>query len=115
MGKAQVIHVEVGKMPNIRTVDTHYKKLQDLVGGHMEVIFINPKVAMYHHGEGKLIGLEPNFNFLVKAPGEIRIGDVIVGDVFFATHDKEGEMISLTDNMIEDIMHRFIDRHHFLG
>ena len=115
MEKAQVIHVQVDKMPELKTVDTYYKNLQSLVGGHMEVIFINPKIVMYHHGEGKIIGLPPNFNFVVDDSRGVRVADVIVGDVFFATHDSEGEMISLTERMIEEIMSRFMDRLHFLG
>lgn len=114
MGKAQVIHVKVNEMPELKTVDTHYKNLQTLVGGHMDAIFVAPHIAMYHHGEGKLIGLP--YNFLMcknTGTGEV-VGDHIVGDVFFATHDEEGEMISLTEDMINEIMIMFLRRDTFL-
>jgi hypothetical protein len=114
MGKAQIIHVKVDQMPELKTTDTYYKNLQTLVGGHMDAIFVAPNIAMYHHGEGKLIGLPFNF-LLCKNTGRNEVvGDNIVGDVFFATHDSEGEMISLTEDMVHEIMNMFLRRDTFL-
>jgi hypothetical protein len=61
---------------------------------------------MWLNEEGKLDGLAENF-CLVR---DNLILDVIVGDVFFASHDDEGNTTSLTDDMLERILKRFVNR-----
>lgn len=102
----RVLHVPVGDQPTIKEIDGSLKSMQSLVGGHLEGLGITEDIAMYLHGEGKGIGLPQNFLLMNKA----QIVDVAVGDVFFCSHNEEGDAVSLTDEMIQEIVNRFIDR-----
>lgn len=111
----KVIHLKVGKQPVEKEIEgDDLPTLQSLVGGSLEAIFPTANIAMYLNEEGKLMNLAPNFNIIKKIDGKLKAVDVIVGDVFFATHNNEGEMESLTNEMIDEIMTRFIDRVNFL-
>lgn len=101
----RVLHVPVGDQPTIKEIDGSLKSQQSLVGGYIQLIAVDEAIDMYLNEEGKLKGLEQNFLLMNKA----QIVDVAVGDVFFASHRGES-MASLTDEMIQEIVDRFIDR-----
>ena len=76
MSKIKVIYKAPGEAPEIRTIKDNLKTLQDLVGGHIEIVAIERGVVMICNEEGKLLGLEPNFY-------AVEMNDVIVGPVVF--------------------------------
>lgn len=87
-----VLKVEPGKAPEQVTIPNTLKAMQELVGGHIEVINYQGACLICNE-DGKLLGLEPNR----------RIGqDVIVGTFFLANSDLEGQMFSLSE---EDLSH----------
>ena len=87
-----VLKVEPGKAPEQVTIPNTLKAMQELVGGHIEVINYQGACLICNE-DGKLLGLEPNR----------RIGqDVIVGTFFLANSDLEGRMFSLSE---EDLAH----------
>jgi hypothetical protein len=87
-----------------------YKTSQELVGGYIERLMIDDEIDLWLNEEGKLNGLQPNFN-LVRND---KVIDVVVGDVFFASHDDEGNTTSLTEEMISRIQKRFQDRRNMI-
>lgn len=80
-----------------------------LVGGYIECLRVTEEIDLWLNEEGKLDDLEPNFG-LVRGD---QILDIIVGDVFFASHDSEGETISITEEQIAHVKERFIERRLF--
>lgn len=84
------------------------KAMQDLVGGHVQMIYITPDIQLYLNEEGKIEGLESNFYLLNKGA----IVDEIVGNCFFATIEND-DIASLTDKQLEEIKKRFINREIF--
>ena len=82
-----VLKVEPGKAPEQVTIPNTLKAMQELVGGHIEVINYQGACLICNE-DGKLLGLEPNR----------RIGqDVITGTFFLANSDLEGSLYSLSE------------------
>ena len=81
---------EPGKRAVLKEIEGDLTSMQVLVGGWIEIVTINddPSIILICNEEGKLEGLEPNFSFR---------GDLIVGTVFFARGDDEGDIIGLED------------------
>lgn len=80
---------------------------RELVGGYLELLRVDDDIDLWLNEEGKLMELNGNFNLVVQGK---RVIDVVVGDVFFASHDNEGNTTSLNDEQIERIHARFINR-----
>ena len=84
--------VEPGKAPEQITIPNTLKAMQELVGGHIEIVDYQGACLVCNE-EGKLLDLEPNR----------RIGqDVITGTFFLANSDLEGNLCSLSQ---EDLVH----------
>ena len=92
----KVLVKEPGKPAVLKEIENTLKSAQALVGGYIEILTINhnPKIPLICNEEGKLKGLKPNFPFR---------GDHIVGTVFFARGDDEGDLASLEDGDLEII------------
>lgn len=98
---AEYVHVPKNKirvvvkeplMPaRICLIDGELEAMQNLVGGYIEPYPYNDDIDIYLNEEGKLIGLKPN----LKIIHDNMIVDVIVGTVFFAKVDEEGNTVSL--------------------
>lgn len=87
-----VLKVEPGKAPEQITIPNTLKAMQELVGGHIEIVDYQGTCLVCNE-EGKLLELEPNR----------RVGqDVIAGTFFLANHDLEGNLCSLSQ---EDLVH----------
>lgn len=67
--------------------------MQKIVGGHIECVQLPHDIDLWLNEEGKLEGLPANIALFHN--GEVV--DIIVGDVFFASHDDEGDSTSLND------------------
>lgn len=95
----KVVVKEVGKTPEVRYIDNSIKAMQKIVGGYIQVVphwpgSVSKKVTMMCNEEGKLRGLEPNFDIP---------GDRIVGNILITRTDDEGETVSLTESDIARI------------
>lgn len=87
-----VLKVEPGKVPEQITIPNTLKAMQELVGGHIEIVDYQGACLVCNE-EGKLLDLEPNR----------RVGqDVITGTFFLANSDLEGNLCSLSQ---EDLAH----------
>jgi hypothetical protein len=108
----RVIILEAGN-PEAKVIekfDHSLENLQAVVGGYIEAIRVNDSITIWINEEGKLIdGIEPNFNLI----GEGKPYDIVMGDVLIAGTDHEGETVSLTDEEIQEVQERFLNRVNF--
>lgn len=85
------------------------EELQKIVGGYIEIpylseVFAENDIDMIINDEGKLIeGLKPEIA-IVKS-GENRILDLVMGNCIFASHDEEGNTVSLNAEQMEIVKH----------
>jgi len=89
-----------GEAPKVIKVPKGLQQMQSLVGGNIEMmrgdaVGLPQAIDVWFNEEGKLIGLPPNL--VLRMPGSREIWDVVMGPVFFTTHDDEGDTCSLPD------------------
>ena len=89
-------------------VGNSYELLRNAVGGWIECANVEHNIDIWLNEEGKLIGLEPNRLATALFWDKWGIGtDIIVGDVFLATNNEEGETIGLNKEQI-DYLQEFV-------
>ena len=86
----------------VKEIDDTLQALQKEVNGHIEIPYIsrrlvNNGIDVIINDEGKLLDLEPQ----IIVQDNNKILDVIHGTCVFASHDEDGNTISLTDEQIE--------------
>ncbi|MCI8308782.1 MAG: DUF3846 domain-containing protein [Clostridia bacterium] len=97
MDRIKVIIVEPNKKPYISEIDNTLEKLQEIVGGFIDILKIENGVDLIINDEGKINNLPPN-RYLPN--------DFIAGTFIIAGGDNEtGETISLSD----DVLEKYID------
>lgn len=75
-----------------------YELISDAVGGWIECAQIKEDIDLWLNEEGKLNGLEPNRLATILFWERYGVGsDIIVGDVFLASSNSEGDTIGLSD------------------
>ena len=90
-----------------KTISNTLKELQQIVGGYIEIpyigdIFAENEIDMIINDEGKFIeGLKPEIAFVDSTNGKIM--DIVYGNCIFASHDDEGNTISLNEVQTEII------------
>ena len=90
-----IVIKNVNELPYIATYEKEELTLDDmqsLVGGYIECVAVTDKIDMWVNEEGKLYSLPLNF-FVDNGSWTV---DGICGDVFFASHDDEGNVVGLT-------------------
>jgi hypothetical protein len=99
-----VLMVEPGQHPRVTTLANDLDSLQKAVSigtdyqGLIEIISIGNGDCLLCNEEGKLISLE----------GNRRVGDDIIVGVFYITgEDKEGNLVSLSEQKIKHYTKRF--------
>ena len=93
----KVVIKKAGQKPEVKEIKGELHEMQEIVGGHLEVIGIFDGIFCVLNEEGKLIGLPANFALAY---------DVIVGDVFFCSVSGE-DFASLNDMQIDTIIKLF--------
>lgn len=94
----KVLMISPGQRPTLTTLKNELRALQEAVSigaddvGYIEIIGIDDDACLLLNEEGKLIGLQPNRRFH---------GDVLVGTFFVVGEDGEGNLTSLSQEMIE--------------
>jgi hypothetical protein len=97
----RVIYIEPGQEPEVREIESDYKAMQALVGGMLEVLFLDGhSVSLYFNEEGRLTGLPLNRWVPVPHVGTFDI----LGPMFVSAIDDEGSDVGLTDEQIETWM-----------
>lgn len=91
-----------------KEIDNTLEELQKIVGGYIEFPFLGNKfkdnvIDVIINEEGKFIeGLKPEIAIVSEKVGNIL--DIAYGNCVFASHDKEGNTIALTDEQIKVVM-----------
>lgn len=78
----KVVIKEPGYLPKEAQIENNLKALQNLVEGYIEHVNVNEDIGMIVNEEGKLRGLDPNFEFR---------GDMIVGTAVFVGYGEDGD------------------------
>ena len=91
----RVVRLAPGKMPEETTIMAGLDSLQSEVGGNIEVVGLDKGVDAYVNEEGLLIGLPFNCHLPTAYAGGRMVP--VVGTIILASHDAEGETVSLTD------------------
>lgn len=98
---AKLINVmikNVGAEPRTAEIVHNLAEMQEIVGGYIECVALPNNIDMWINEEG-MLEENPKLNLVVvNHKGDIHYK--IVGDVFFAGHNKKGETISLTPEQI---------------
>jgi hypothetical protein len=106
----KIVYVKAGNPQiEIRDVPSGLDTMKKLVGGYLELVRVTDEIDMWINEEGKLLELPPNFVLDYKG----RTVDIIAGDAFFASNNEEGDTVSLTNELVEEIKDRFITREVF--
>ena len=102
--KIKVLKVEPHKIPEVVELVNELEELQKAVSigtdyqGLIEIIDLEPGICLLCNEEGKLNGME----------GNRKVGnDIICGVFYIVGSDKQGNLISLSENDIERYMKRF--------
>jgi hypothetical protein len=83
-------------------IGNSYQLLRDSVDGYIECANVQHNIDIWLNEEGKLLGLEPNKTATLLFWQRWGTGsDIIVGDVFLASNDSEGETIGLDAEQLE--------------
>ncbi len=88
-----------------KEIDNTLDEIQKIVGGYIEFPFLGNKfkdnvIDVIINEEGKFIeGLKPEIAIVNEKIGSIM--DIVYGNCVFASHDKEGNTVALTDKQIE--------------
>ena len=101
----KVIVVEPKKEAYQEVIPNDLSKLQEMVGGYIEVLPIADKVCIVCNEEGKINRLP--LNRALYNEGEIY--EIIAGKFFIVGDDYEkGEFVSLTDEQVEKYLNKFL-------
>ena len=94
MNKIKVLFKEPNKAAEEREINSDLKTLQKLVGGYIEVVWLEDiQCQIILNEEGKIINLKPN---VYLWSGQ----DYVAGNLIVSAFDEDGESISLTKNQI---------------
>lgn len=91
-----------------KEIENELEDLQDIVGGYIEVPFLSETLTKHRvdviiNEEGKFIeGLRPEIAIVDRDTNQVL--DVVVGNCIFASHDKEGETVALTEEQYKIAM-----------
>lgn len=96
--KIRVLVVEPMKEPKVEYIENTLDGMQRVVGGLIEEIDLNDNTVLVCNEEGKLMNLQANR----------RVGrDVIAGTFFIAGDDGSEDLVSLTDEQVNEYKERF--------
>lgn len=104
MKTIRVVVIEPTKPPELREIETGLEPLQELVGGYIEMLFIDEECHGWVNDEGKRLGLTPNFNATAvmnqHGPGLLPWDSGIVGTMVIAGSGDEGDDIDVPESFL---------------
>jgi hypothetical protein len=102
----RALKIEPGKVPYEKEINNDLKGIQSEVEGLFECVYLDNNCIAVVNEEGKLNGMELNR----------RIGnDIIAGPIFICGDSKDGEFVSLNDDLIEKFVAEFKEIPTFTG
>lgn len=107
MEKLRILTLEVGKGLEVKEIEHNSNAMRKLVGGHRERIGFPNNIDLWINEEGIIHDLPFNFITFVIDNGVPQPVHTILGNVFFASLDEEGNTVSLNDIQIKRIEKMF--------
>jgi hypothetical protein len=92
INKVSVLVKNVGEEVKNIEIENSLRAMQEVVGGYVEKLLLPNNIYLYWNEEGKYNGLEENIIIQSKT-----VVDIIFGNVFFSSVDKNGELESLSE------------------
>lgn len=105
-----VLKTETDEVAIIQKFPLSLESMQTVVGGYVEPVRVTDSITIWGNETGKLDGLDLNFYLLGHDDKPL---DIMVGDVLITGTDEEGETVGLTDEEVEEVKDRFINRRCF--
>lgn len=101
--KVLVIPQELDEPIQLREIEPGLDSMKEIVGGWLEVVYCGELGDMWINEEGKLQGLRRNLfaTHLAHECFAIAPGDFIVGTVFLAGSNDQGDTVDVPDLTIE--------------
>ena len=96
-----------------KDINNTLEALQEIVEGYIEIpflseVFFKNDIDIIINEEGKFIeGLNPEIAIVRKRDNQI--ADIVYGNCIFASHDEQGETVSLSDEQIKVITEELKD------
>lgn len=96
-----------------KDINNTLEALQEIVEGNIEIpflseVFFKNDIDIIINEEGKFIeGLDPEIAIVRKKDNQIV--DIVYGNCIFASHDEQGETVSLNDEQIKVITEELKD------
>ena len=102
----RVLKIEPGKKPEAVEIGSGLEEMQQVVGGHIQVLYpFDDPVALVCNEEGKLLGLP--FNRALR-DDEGKVYDIISGVFFLCAAPPDSDRFAgLTDQQVKTYMERF--------
>jgi hypothetical protein len=96
---------------NVITIKDTLDAKHELVDGWLECVMLPNKIDLWINETGLIDDLDLNFATFVIRNDELHLVHYIHGNVFFASHDEEGNTVSLNKEQIDYIEEMFrLDR-----
>ena len=99
----KVLVLSNGKL-EVKEIENTLETLQNIVGGYIEIPYLGEtlgrnEIDVIINDEGKFIdGLQPEIAIVDKKTEKVL--DIVYGNCIFASHDEEGNTVSLDDKQI---------------
>ncbi|MCY8256391.1 DUF3846 domain-containing protein [Bacillus spizizenii] len=108
--RVMIVKAETDEIAIIQKFPHSLESMQTVVGGYVEPVRVTDSITIWGNETGKIDGLDLNFYLLGYDDKPL---DMMVGDVLITGTDEEGETVGLTDEEIEEVKERFINRRCF--
>lgn len=105
-----ILKAETDEVAIVQKFPHSLESMQAVVDGYVEPVRVTDSITIWGNETGKIDGLDLNFYLLGHDDKPL---DIVVGDVLITGTDEEGETVSLTDEEIEEIKDRFVNRRCF--
>lgn len=96
-----VLTVKPGGVPKLTTIEHKLENLQALVGGYIECIALPYDIDLWVNEEHLLLGDQKPCVVLYENNEPVQ---VILGSVYFASRNEEGETLSLSSKQMDQIL-----------
>lgn len=107
MTKIKIIQANVEEDLVVKEVPAGLETMQGIVGGYIECVRFHSNIDLWINEEGLLIDLPLNFITVVVEDNVPKPIHQIMGNAFFASHDEEGNTVSLNDLQVQQIKKMF--------
>jgi hypothetical protein len=97
MASVRVLKLVPGRKPEVVEIENSLDVLQRSVGGYIEVVKIGERLDLIVNEHGAMLEALGTFN-----------GRAIVGVALAVRKDEQGDLISLTDEDMEDVLASFV-------